>query len=315
MCTINLIIQSCYNPRLLNKYIAIYIAIWGEGNLVAVNQDFIVKNGLQVTSNVVVGAYTGTATPIANGIISSGNVGIGTSLTRVGDRLSVISGNISLSLNDSQTGYGIVFSDGTIQRTANTGAFARYEFTTYAGQTNFLVAYTPNFVDVYYNGTLLSTTEYTATDGTTVVLTSAAIGGDPVIIIAWALANISQLTGPTGPSGQVGPTGPMDNVTGPTGPAPVFNVNSQTGDYIIEYADIGNIITINSSSTSNVTVSNTLSTGFHTSVIREGTGAVNIVGSGVTLNSPTNNFSIIDQYGTVKILLLSATTGVVSGNV
>jgi len=44
------------------------------------NTDFIVKNGLQVSSNLVVGSYTLQSTPIANGAIISGSVGIGTSL-------------------------------------------------------------------------------------------------------------------------------------------------------------------------------------------------------------------------------------------
>lgn len=265
----------------------------------AVNNDFIVKNGLQVTSNIVVGAYTGTATPVSNGIIASGNVGIGTSLITNGDRLAVINGNISLNFDGSQTGYGIVFSDGTIQRTANTGTYVRTEFTTYVGQQTFTVSYTPNFVDVYYNGVLLSLDEYIATDGETITLVSHAIGGDPVVIIAWSLANISQVTGPTGP----------------IGPPSLLNINPQTSDYIIEYADLRNIIIVNSSTTSNVIVPNTLAAGFHTTVRREGTGTVTILGSGVTLNSPTNNFDITAQYGTASILLLTATTGVVNGSV
>ena len=41
--------------------------------------DFIVKNGIQVSSNLVVGAYTLQSTPVSNGAIISGRVGIGTS--------------------------------------------------------------------------------------------------------------------------------------------------------------------------------------------------------------------------------------------
>jgi hypothetical protein len=85
---------------------------------VAINSDFIVKNGLQVTSNLVVGAYTSVATPIHNGIIVSGNVGIGTSIVTSGNALTVIGGNISLNLNGEQSGYGILFSDGSLQTTS-----------------------------------------------------------------------------------------------------------------------------------------------------------------------------------------------------
>ena len=194
----------------------------------AINNDFIVKNGLQVTSNIAIGDYTLQAnsggvippfsTGVEKGMVSSGNVGIGTNIVTPGNRLMIIGGNINLNFDNTQTGYGIVFSDGTIQRTANTGAYTRYEFTTYQGQTVFDAAYTPAFVDVYYNGTLLSEYRYVATDGLTITLDNEAIGGDQVVIIAWSLANVSQLTGPTGPFGYTGPTGAPSVVTGPTGP-------------------------------------------------------------------------------------------------
>jgi hypothetical protein len=76
------------------------------------NQDFVVKNGLQVTSNLVVGLYTGTTTPqIANGAIISGNMGIGTSTVPQGSRLDVAGGNITINT----LGYGLVFPDGSYQ--------------------------------------------------------------------------------------------------------------------------------------------------------------------------------------------------------
>ena len=58
--------------------------------------DFIVKNGLQVSSNLVVGSYTinQSVVPITNGAIISGNVGIGTSLVSAGNALAVVGGNI-----------------------------------------------------------------------------------------------------------------------------------------------------------------------------------------------------------------------------
>jgi len=103
---------------------------------------------------------------------------------------------------------------------AASGAFQRYDSYATSGQTVFYATYTPDFVDVYYNGLLLvPNSEYIATDGNTVVLTQQALGGDPVSIIAWEIATVSQMTGPTGPSGgPIGPTGPASTVTGPTGP-------------------------------------------------------------------------------------------------
>jgi hypothetical protein len=76
----------------------------------------------------------------------------------------------------------------------------------------FAATYYPGWVDVYYDGILLSPSLYTATSGTAVVLSNAAIGGDPVTVVAWQIAGVN----PTGPTGQ-GATG----ATGPTGPRAV----------------------------------------------------------------------------------------------
>lgn len=84
---------------------------------------------------------------------------------------------------------------------AATGAYVRHEFVATAGQTVFLAAYYVGFVDVYYNGTLLSQDQYIASDGSTVILLNPSLAGDPVVIVAWELTNISQNTGPTGPTG------------------------------------------------------------------------------------------------------------------
>lgn len=86
---------------------------------------------------------------------------------------------------------------------AATGAYVRHEFVASPEQTTFLLPYYVGFVDVYYNGTLLSQDQYVANDGTSVILNNPAIDGDPVVAVAWELTNISQNTGPTGPTGTV----------------------------------------------------------------------------------------------------------------
>ena len=114
---------------------------------------------------------------------------------------------------------------------AASGAFQRYDSYASPGQTVFYATYVPNYVDVYYNGLLLvPQNDYTATNGSSITLTSAALGGDPVSIVAWEIANISQLTGPTGPSGgPIGPTGPSGQ-TGPYGPTgPSSLITGPTG--------------------------------------------------------------------------------------
>lgn len=125
----------------------------------------------------------------------------------------------------------------------STGVFQRYDSYATNGQTVFYAAYEPNFLDVYYNGILLVPgADYTATNGLTVTLTSPALGGDPVSIIAWSISSVSNLTGPTGPSGgpigptgytgttgNTGPTGPTSTVPGPTGHTGVTGPTGYTG--------------------------------------------------------------------------------------
>ena len=57
------------------------------------------------------------------------------------------------------------------------------EFTTSAGLDTFNATYTVGFVDVYYNGTLLADADYTATDGTSVVLTAPVVSNSDVITV------------------------------------------------------------------------------------------------------------------------------------
>jgi len=60
-----------------------------------------------------------------------------------------------------------------------------YEFTATSGQTSFTVplGYVAGNVEVALNGSVLSNSDYTATNGTTVVLTEAAVANDLVQVI------------------------------------------------------------------------------------------------------------------------------------
>lgn len=63
------------------------------------------------------------------------------------------------------------------------------EFTATAGQTTFTPsAYTVGFVDVYRNGVKLGNADFTATNGSTVVLANGCTAGDFVVIVGSYLA-------------------------------------------------------------------------------------------------------------------------------
>lgn len=60
-----------------------------------------------------------------------------------------------------------------------------------AGQTSFTIpSYTVGYVDVYRNGVYLPTTDYTATTGTTVVLTNAATVGDTITTVSFYVSSV-----------------------------------------------------------------------------------------------------------------------------
>ena len=66
----------------------------------------------------------------------------------------------------------------------------RDAFTATAGQTSFATrGYTPNFLDVFLNGVKLAAADYTATNGSDVVLASGAATGDILEVVAFTTFN------------------------------------------------------------------------------------------------------------------------------
>jgi hypothetical protein len=73
------------------------------------------------------------------------------------------------------------------------------EFTATAGQTTFTPpSYTVGFINVYRNGVLLGTADYTATNGTTVVLAKAASVGDLVTTESFYVSSVLNALPTTG---------------------------------------------------------------------------------------------------------------------
>lgn len=82
-------------------------------------------------------------------------------------------------------------------------AYTKYSYTATASQTTFTASYTQGYVNVYLNGILLlDSTEYTATNGTSIVLATGATAGDSVVIEAFSTySSGSALPSQTGNSG------------------------------------------------------------------------------------------------------------------
>ena len=110
----------------------------------------------------------------------------GTTLTRVVSESSNSNNAISLS------GDAIVFIT-AIAADLQPTTFTTTVFTATANQTTFSVSYTVGFVEVFLNGSKLSAADFTATNGTSVVLASGAAVGDTVDVVAFATQTVANV--------------------------------------------------------------------------------------------------------------------------
>jgi len=76
--------------------------------------------------------------------------------------------------------------------------FNRTVFTATAGQTTFSMSYVVGAVDVYRNGVKLAPADFTATNGTSIVLLNAATVGDTIEVISYPMITYSDAVKRTG---------------------------------------------------------------------------------------------------------------------
>jgi hypothetical protein len=100
-----------------------------------------------------------------------------------------------IGLQGTQGIQGISFN-----KTSNT-------FTATQGQTTFNVTYVVGYADVYLNGARLSSSDYVATNGTSIVLSSGADAGDIIDVISFTAAGPQGIQGIPGPAGTQGLNG------------------------------------------------------------------------------------------------------------
>lgn len=109
----------------------------------------------------------------------------GTTLSRTPSESSNSGNEITLSGNAS------VFIGATAQDIQPT-LYTSTVFTATSGQTTFAVSYTVGFVEVFLNGVkLVDTTDYDATNGTSIVLTTGAALNDIVEVVAYATVTVA----------------------------------------------------------------------------------------------------------------------------
>lgn len=107
--------------------------------------------------------------------------------------LSVAQGGTGLT-SPGTNGY-VLTSNGTAfvmaEPAGGTTTFIRSNFVATGGQTSFAFTYTPPYVMVWVNGVFQSYSDYTATSGTAVVLTTACVAGDLVEFITFAATTVA----------------------------------------------------------------------------------------------------------------------------
>jgi hypothetical protein len=144
----------------------------GSGSVTSVGLSapalFTVTGSPVTGSGTLALTYSGTALPAANG---------GTGLTSPGTTGNVLTSNGSAWVSQSPT--------------PTSSSYTRTTQTATASQTTFSVTYTAPYIAVYLNGVLLNTVDYTATNGTTVVLATGATVGDLLDFISFTTSSIA----------------------------------------------------------------------------------------------------------------------------
>jgi len=185
-------------------------------------------------------------------------------------------------------------------------AYTRLSSTATSGQTIFNATYTPGFVEVFLNGVLLNSSDYTASNGTTVVLSTGAVTGDIVETIAYRVTDIitaSTATTATNLAGGAASRIPYQSGIGTTS----FIANGNSGEALISAGTsapafgvlgvAGGGTGITSFGSNVATFLGTPSSAVFASVITDETGTGNVVFStSPTLTTPTLTNPTITNY-------------------
>lgn len=130
----------------------------------------VYKNGIKLVIGIDYSAGNGSSVTLATGASS-------------GDAVEIIAYN------------GVTFKQVAQLSLAKFTYTATSEQTSFSGSddASATLAYIPNYIDVYLNGILLDGSDYTATDGTSIVLSAGATAGDSLKITSFITTSIDNL--------------------------------------------------------------------------------------------------------------------------
>lgn len=186
-----------------------------------------------------------------------------------------------------------------------TATYSENSFIATAGQTSFTVSYEVGYVDVFLNGIRLSSSEYTALDGSSVVLDDGATEGDVVDIIE--VATNRGPTGARGPAGETtlaGVTSTTDSTTyyplftagiGSTVPyvsveSNYFGFTPSSGTLTVNQLNVG-VTTLGVTTATNLTVQSINCSGVATALDFNSTSDVNLKKDVKVIDNPVEKVS------------------------
>ena len=174
--------------------------------------DGVIITGIATATSFVKSGGTSSQYLMADGSVSSGGGGGGASdafktiavsgqsdvvADSATDTLTLVAGsNMTITTNASGDSITFASSGGGSGGSSSTRSVNRYVATN--NQTLFppsgTVSYTVGYIDVYLNGSKLDSTEFTASNGTTVTLTTGASANDIVELVAYTNVNLTNVT-------------------------------------------------------------------------------------------------------------------------
>jgi hypothetical protein len=168
----------------------------------AIQKNFRITNGLEVNTNLIVADTNSNRVGIATTNVRytlDVKGGIGATGIYVDGDIN-LGGRIGINSFYGITGSYLVSTGTGVSWTTLPGLRNTQTYTAIASQTIFNFSYNPSAgVDVYVNGVRLSSSEYTATSGTSIVLNDGCFAGDTVDLIAYSVAGLG--AGNTGITG------------------------------------------------------------------------------------------------------------------